>query len=330
MCDTMGAVQDKEGFEESYRLLREDCGVIELAGMRAVAYTGEDRKGWLQGQVTNDLRKLEPGGSIFFCQCKPTGQIEAIATQWNLPDRLISLSDVEGAQALLNRVERNVILEDVQASQLDVVILTVQGPEATRALSKLFSLPALDAGTAEYDGTEVLVLRSNRSGYGGWDLLLPSSATKTLKKLRKAFPPLTEEAFDVARLEAGIPIFGRDCDDKTLPPEMGSAFLGTYVSFAKGCYTGQEVLMRINSRGHTNRTWVGLISDEPLLSGDAVRQGTRDVGQVTRAGFSPDYGFIAAAMLRNESAFAGEIVRIAREGSEIDAEVAEMPILRFG
>lgn len=331
MCDTMGAVQDMEAFEEGYRLLREDCGLVDLSWKRAVRFTGEDNKGWLQGQVTNDLRKLEPGGAINFCLCKPTGQLEAMATMWSLPSQLIAVSHHAGANALMDRVKSNVVLEDVQAQILDVEILSVQGPEATRTLSKLVTLPTLDAGQVEFEGTDVTLLRSNRSGYGGWDIILPRDAAKASKKLRKQFPVVSPQAFSTACLEAGIPSFGLDTDDKTLPPELGAAFMSTHVSFSKGCYAGQEVLMRIHSRGHTNRTWVGLVADEGLRVGDIIRHLNRDdAGRVTRVAYSPDFGFIAGAMIRNEAAFPGEIVRIQRGEGEIEAEVQEMPLLRFG
>lgn len=331
MCDTMGAVQDMDSFEEGYRLLREDCGLIDLDWKRVILFSGEDRKGWLQGQVTNDLRKLEPGGSLNFCLCKATGQLEAIATMWALPNHLIAIAHQRGAGALLERVSKNVILEDVQAQEMEGEVLSVQGPEATRNLSKLFTLPTLDAGTVEFEGAEVTVLRSNRSGYGGWDIVLPKSATKASKKLRKQFVPVSREAFSTACLEAGIPSFALDTDEKTLPPELGQAFVNSHVSFSKGCYAGQEVLMRIHSRGHTNRSWVGLLSDQTLEVGDTVSHLSRDeAGRVTRVAFSPDFGFIASAMVRNEAAFAGEIVKIRRDGVEIEAEVQEMPLLRFG
>lgn len=331
MCDTLGAVQDQERFDESYRLLREDCGLIDLSGLQAVEFTGEDRKGWLQGQVTNDLRKLEPGGSLNFCVCQPTGRLDAICTVWALPDRFIVLTDESGSQALLDRVGKLVILEDVQAKAIDATLLSVQGPEATRSLGKLATLPALDAGQAELDASSLVFLRSNRSGYGGWDIVLSVGAGKAEKKLRKAFEPLAPEAFDAACLEAGIPIFGVDTDERTMPPELGSAFMNAYVSFNKGCYTGQEVLMRIHSRGHTNRTWVGLIGDQPMRPGDRVSHPNRDdAGTVTRAAFSPDFGPIAGGIIRNEVAFPGEIVRIVRDDVAFEAEVQEMPLLRMG
>ncbi|HRI44087.1 MAG TPA: glycine cleavage T C-terminal barrel domain-containing protein [Fimbriimonadaceae bacterium] len=331
MCETLGAVQDAERFEEGYRLLREECGLVDLSTHRAIVLTGEDAKGWLQGQVTNDLRKLEPGGSLGFCLCKPTGQLEAICTIWWLNERFVVVADELGANALLDRVAKMVILEDVQATRFEGSILSVQGPGATRSLAALANLPALDAGSGTLEGAEGIFLRSNRSGYGGWDILLRGDAAKATRKLKKQFPSVADGAFLATSLETGIPLLGTDTDEKTLPPELGQSFVNANVSYTKGCYTGQEVLMRIHSRGHTNRTWVGLLADERMEPGDQVAHLSRDdAGRVTRASFSPEFGWIGAAMVRNEVAFGGEIVRIRRGSIEFEAEVQEMPFLRMG
>ena len=88
--------------------------------------------------------------------------------------------------------------------------------------------------------------------------------------------------------------------------------------------------MRIKSRGHTNRSWVGLVSDEPLEVGANVRHPKRsDAGEVTSAAFSPANGFIGAAMLRIEAALPGGTVTVETQNGPVEAEVREMPILRF-
>jgi folate-binding protein YgfZ len=117
-------------------------------------------------------------------------------------------------------------------------------------------------------------------------------------------------------------------DEKTLPPEMGPAFEARNISYSKGCYTGQEVLMRIHSRGHTNKTWMALVSDEPIPIGASLAHGKRDdAGVVTSSGESPQFGYIAGAMLRNEAAFDGERVRVNGESRSFEAEVRPFPLL---
>lgn len=316
----------------SYDLLREACGRYELNQSALLEFAGEDRKAWIQGQITNDLRNIVVGGSLSFCFCSPTGQIVSTGELWILPNRYLVRIPKAAHADVIKRCEQMIVMEDVQFADLtsEYRLVSIQGPTATDELRDIVSLPSLDAGVAEYKGLEVIVLRSNRTGMGGWDLLLPRGASAEAAEIESKFQPIEEEAYAIARLEFGNPRFGIDITDKTLPPELGPAFVTKYVSYNKGCYTGQEVLQRIHSRGHTNKTWVGLISDRPIPVGAAViHMGRNEVGVVTGSVESPTLGFIGAAMVRNEAAFDREEVRIRSEEGDFDAEIRHMPLWRY-
>lgn len=317
---------------ESYDLLRGECGLIPTEQLSVMTLTGDDRKGWLQGQATNDLRSFTPGTASAFCLCEATGQIQAICDIWAMGDKFVITTAKAAAGAVLNRVESMVVLEDVAAKDVtgEFKHFSVQGPTATTILSDRLQLPKLDAGEAEIDGVKVWLLRSNRTGLGGWDLLVPTSAGSLATKLTKGIAKIHASATEAARLEAGIPVFGLDVTAKTMPPELGLAFEARHVSYNKGCYMGQEVLMRIHSRGHTNRSWVGLVAEQPLESEATISHSRRpDAGVVTSAAFSPDYGYIAGAMLRSEAVAEGETVVVHTKRGDVEAEVRIMPILRF-
>ena len=316
---------------KSYELLRDDCGVLELPHLALLTLSGDDRKGWLQGQATSDVRKLENGISNVFCLTAITGHLMTVCEAWALSDRFAITCPKTTAEGVLKRVEQMVILEDVEAIDVSnqFQLLSVQGPTATAQLSALVTLPNLDAGEDVLEGVSIYLLRSNRTGLGGWDVWIPAEATSAIKAIRDQFQPVNQEAYDICRLEAGIPIFGRDMTEKTFPPEMGKAFEERHVSYNKGCYLGQEVLMRIHSRGHTNRTWVGLTSESPFVAGAQVSHNRRsDAGIVTSAVFSPDFGHIGAAMLRNDFVFDAEVVQVHTDAGLVDAEVRLMPFLR--
>jgi folate-binding protein YgfZ len=330
MSEVSNAISDQA--LDDYDRLREDCGRIQMAGLGFIELTGEDRKGWLQGQATNNVRRLEAGNSVSFCFTAATGHLVAVVDAWALDDRILLTTAPETADATLDRIETMVIMEDVVGRSVGeaFALYSVQGPAASRRLSEVVALPSLDAGKGELDGTEVFVLRSNRTGLGGWDVWVPAEAENARRILESGFPSIGAEAYNVARLEAGVPLFGADMNVKTLPPELGPAFEARHISYNKGCYVGQEVLMRIHSRGHVNRQWVGLLAEGPLAVGSTVHHPSRkEAGLVTSAAFSPDYGHIGAAMLRAEIAFEGEPVRVMTERGEVEAEVRPMPILRL-
>lgn len=308
-------------------LLRKTAGRVDLASTALIELRGEDAKGWLHKQVTQDLREWREGAFTKFCLCKPTGQIESLCSAWHMGDHLLIAT--VNPEPLQERVDKFVIMEDVTASVREGHYQSIQGPAATEKLSQFTDLTNLDATYAEFEGEKVPLLRRDRTGMGGWDVMVTTGSAAD-KALSEAFPLVEEDAYMLATLEAGFPIVGVDVDSKTLPPELGEEFDRTHVSYDKGCYPGQEILARIKSRGHTNRTWCGILLEGQVAAGAQVSSRIRqDSGIVTRAGLSPVYGWIAAAMIRNEAAHDGFIVTVQGPHGPVEGEVVMMPILQL-
>jgi folate-binding protein YgfZ len=242
--------------------------------------------------------------------------LETYGAVWATEDQLFVV--VDRPEVLLDRVERFVILEDVRAELMPGEIMSVQGARASRILSEKFSLPSVDV----IIDRETLLLRNDRTGSGGWDLLGPEETTAWLCE---QLPEISEGDLKLATLEAGIPWPGLDADAKTLPPELGSAFENRTVSHKKGCYQGQEVLMRIHSRGRTTKTWVGLSLDGEVKPGDEVMAEGVLAGKICRASLSSSYGWIATAILKNDFAYPGTSVKV----SEVRGQVVRLPFLRY-
>ena len=280
--------------------------LLPLEGYGLVELTGEDRLAWLQGQVTGDVSNRGPGDRRSFCFVEPTGGLLAVVDAWIHPDRVLMTTARACIPALLDRVERMTILEDVLANptESEGFILIDPTIEQERLLSE----------SGDRGGH---VLRSTRFRRDAWEVWSPSGIPA---KLGSPDPTRAESI----RLEAGVPHWGIDMGPKTLPPELGTDFERRHVDYDKGCYTGQEVLMRLHSRGHTNRTWVGLVSQSPLEVGAEVRFADRPMGKVSSTALSPDLGPIAAATLRNEATEAGTRVSV----GDLEAEVRPMPLLR--
>ena len=130
---------------------------------------------------------------------------------------------------------------------------------------------------------------------------------------------------DALRLEFGNPRWGQDYDERTLPPELGEAFAARHVSYAKGCYVGQEVMMRIHARGHTNRTWVGLLASGSVTAGSAIRSASREkAGKVTSVARSPEFGVLGAGFVHRDDALDGTEVWI----DGFRADVRPFPLRR--
>jgi folate-binding protein YgfZ len=137
--------------------------------------------------------------------------------------------------------------------------------------------------------------------------------------------PIGYEALNVLRLEAGIRWFGYDFDEKQIPHEAGLE--KTHISYTKGCYTGQEIVERVRSRGHVNRQIVGLkfSGKEPPAAATPLRAGDAEVGRVTRAGYSPALASaIGLGYVRRESNSVGNEL----EWPGGTARVTELPFVK--
>ncbi|MFN8219484.1 MAG: hypothetical protein U0S12_05055 [Fimbriimonadales bacterium] len=330
MADLLTPSRMDAAFLDSYSRLEDDCALFDLTDRSAIVrLTGEDRKAWLQGQVTSDLRPMQVGGSAEFCLCSSTGHLQAVCRVWHFENESLVVLDRAALPNLLERCQTMIVMEDVHFEDVTPLfrLLTVQGPAASQCLGSLFSLPTLDAGFGDPEGT-VRCLRAKRTLFGGWDLLI--DARFDASELLAPVPVGAVEAYDLAALEAGNPRWGVDNDAKTLPPEFGPSFEARHVSYHKGCYTGQEVLMRIHARGHTNRTWVSVLAEEPLEPGDALfHLGKTEVGTIRTAHESPRWGFFGTATVRNQAAFEEEAVQVVRGDRKFPATSRLMPLSRL-
>lgn len=303
-----------------YRALRESVGRVDIDDFRFFELAGADRIDWLQGQITQDLSALAVGSSCQACLCTPTGQLLADLRIWAAEDRLVLAAAACQAEAVERRVEMAVVLEDVELRPLSGPQYSVQGPMADHWLASRFGIDVSLAPGDVHQADGVWVLRSDRVGGPGWDVVGDGEPSPEL-------PSVSAEAVRIASLEAGIPVPGVDTHSRTLPPELGPAYESSRISYRKGCYTGQEVLMRIHSRGHTNKTWMGLVCEGPVDSGDSVSHPARsDAGTITRSAWSPEMGWIAGAELRNEAATAGDLVVVQTASGPVRAVVRAMPL----
>jgi folate-binding protein YgfZ len=167
---------------------------------------------------------------------------------------------------------------------------------------------------------DALVLPAGWPGVSGVDLLGESVEPPV------GLDRLDGAALQALRIECGVPVMGADLTDATIPAEAGQWLIDASVSFSKGCYTGQELVARIDSRGgNVPRPIRGLIAEgEPLPVGAPVQVDGKEVGRVTSSATSKVLGAIALAPL-SRGVEIGALVEVG-EGSVRSATVAELPL----
>ncbi|GIV17377.1 MAG: aminomethyltransferase [Armatimonadota bacterium] len=320
-----------------YASLRAGAVVLDMGTLGKLLVTGDDRIAYLQGQLSQDILPLQQAGNgAFSCLLKPTGQMLSDMVLFSTDDAIFVLTPPHTRRMVHERLTQFVIVEDVEITDVteERTLLHVAGPLSPSIL-KLFgleeALPLWHSRVCTWGGASLVLGRTDRCGEQGYDLLAPAGSTSVLWQalLDAGARPIGYEAFNVRRVEAGIPLFGIDMNENTIPLEAG---LGERaISFTKGCYTGQEVIHRIFSRGHTNRSLVGLhlFGDvlppyrAPISTGDR-----RDAGWVTSAVRSLALdGVIALGTVRNEYTMPGTRVVIQHEPSPIEAQVVPLPFV---
>lgn len=268
-----------------YEALRGGAGLIDRSGRGVVRLDGNDRRSFLQGVLTNDIEALAPGASCYAAFLTPQGRM--IADMHVLVLDAFVLLDVAREQAapLAARFDLSIFTEDVvvRDASSEYGRLAVAGPDAPRILEPVRA------------ATPGLVVFSDAA----WDVpmievLAPADAAGAVRDALRAAGARDagEGAVNTLRVESGVPLFGKDMDETTIPLEAGIE--SRAISFTKGCYVGQEVIIRVLHRGHGRvarklvRLAIDAASEADLPSAEApLAKGGREVGRLTSVAWSP-------------------------------------------
>lgn len=294
--------------------VRRTAGLFRLADRALLAVAGGDRVRWLDGMLTNDVSSLGPARSgCHAVALTRTGRVVAeVHVLWR-PEELWLELEAAALAGSRSHLERFIIADDVtlrdRSDECDR--LGLEGPAAPSVLASAAGRPVSPAPHACEDvslgGFDLTVAAYGWSGEPAFQLLAPRGSGDALAAAllgAGASAGLVEagpEALEILRIEAGCPRHGCELDESVLPDE---ARLSDAVSSRKGCYTGQEVVARLRSRGHPSHLLVGLAVDgeSPLPTGATVTIGGRAVGQVTSSCVSPSAGSIALGFLKRDHA----------------------------
>jgi tRNA-modifying protein YgfZ len=257
--------------------LRGSLGAVEIA-RDAVRVAGPDALAYLQGQLSADVAGLAVGGAAPSFLLAPTGKIDAWLRVSRVADDEVVL-DLDGGhgEAVLARLRRFLLRTKADVDPLDWRAVALRGPGAAEEAAR-------DGG---------LVVPAGWPGVEGVDLLGPDVAP----------PPgvAAASADDYAslRIRCGVPAMGAELTEATIPAEAGAWVIGASVSFTKGCFTGQELVARIDSRGgHVPRRVLGLVVPGGGAGpGDPVVVAGAEAGRVTSVAPGPAGGQVALALV---------------------------------
>lgn len=346
-------------FPEEYRAAREAVAIFDTNWHTIVELSGPDRVRYLNAIVSNDVKSLGEGRGTLALLLKPQGHILAELEIYALQDRLLVLSHASVRERTVATLDKFIIMDDVTLSDVTDRFgsLAIEGPRAGTVIAEACGL-ALEGfsehaiAEVEIDGVACHLIRHSHFGFPGAEIIAPRERLALLWRnlhasvIAQHGAAIGTRAVNSLRLEAGIPWFPDDFNDSVIPHE--AALEATHISFSKGCYTGQEIVERVRSRGQVNRRRVQLkfsVADPPvpltrLYARDTESQSagskgaqpaggsvevaeragaeTKDVGIITSSAFSPAAdAAIGMAYVRREHNAPGTVLEFTGGTAEV-------------
>jgi len=296
---------------EEYLRARTAAGALE-GGLGLFWAVGEDAFGFLQGILSQEVEALNPGESARSFLLEPRGKLNSLIWVLRDTDRVGIVTDGVHRDHVKQSLSRWMLRVKVELVAYPRPVFDVWGPGG--------ELPDRGSGWSDTDGLLVGELR-------GAPIRRRLVAGVNLSELEaRGVVPIRSRTVDIFRIECGEPLMEVDVNEKTIPQETG--LVPEAVSFSKGCYLGQELVARIDTRGRVNRHLRGLRFNEKVKppSGGSVNYKGKVVGTLTTVAESPSWGApIALALLRRE-AQPGDFVTVSWEDNQARAEVHELPM----
>ena len=309
----------------SYHLARTAAAIVDRRDRGWVVVSGADRRSYLHGLLTNDITALQAGQGCYAAYLTPQGRMIADLWVYELGDVVLLSMARDVKPAVLTKLDQFIFSEDVQLGDVSETFsaTAIVGPRAAAMVAEatgsseelLTALPEHGNVRVDFQGQPSIVLRTSDLGEQGFDVLVASEQFTALRERLHAAGAVDADAdaAEALRVESGVPKFHRDMDEDTIPLEAGIE--ANAISMTKGCYVGQEVIIRVLHRGHGRvaRRLVGLTLDgtAPPSSGSLVKVDDREIGSVTSSASSPALGKpIALAYVHRDYVAPGTVVSV--------------------
>ncbi len=308
-------------WQREYAIAKQSIALIDKNYLAYFSFSGPDRARYLNAILTNNIKDLQPGQGNISLLLNPQGRILAEIETQALPDRLLCISHAMIRAQLAETLEKFIIMDDVTLTDETgrYGTLALQGPQTAQLIRELApnvdfnALTDLSGIDTQINSIPCTITKKPFAHTPSADIRVERKDLEPLwhflaEKTRSAGGgPVGYKALNALRLEAGIPWFGYDFGDKQIPHEAG--LQDSHISYTKGCYTGQEIVERVRSRGQVNRRRVSLRfsnGNQPPAAGTILTADSKEVGAVTSASPLPQqHDSIGMGYARKENATPG-------------------------
>lgn len=323
-----------------YRHLHDSVALLDKNYRAYLDFTGPDRIRYLNAILTNNIKDLRENHGALSLFLNPQGRILAEIETQALAGELFCVSYVLIREPLIAALDKYIIMDDVTLTDRtdDFASLALEGPKAALLAEELTGVDPANLAELETRAVSVqrILCRLGKRSPGGAasaEFLVDRSHAESLWNIlleaarKHGGGPVGYQALSATRLEQGIPWFSYDFGEKQIPHEAG--LQDSHISYTKGCYTGQEIVERVRSRGQVNRVRVTVKYDLSSPSGAGTPAGAlpvqalpapgttllsegKEAGSTTRAAFSPALSApVGMGYLRREKSTPGTVVELA-------------------
>jgi len=269
-----------------------------------IAVWGKEAVQFLNGLITNDVGKLEDHAQMLAAFPNAQGRLLAIVQVRRQGDKFLFETEAETHPKVFQNLFR----------------FTFAGDFFVEDLSGNFRYFEISNFKSQISNPDFIEFQNNFSQ----NVFIPNNAAEDFLNELKSdnAVEISDELYEVLRIENGTPLYGVDADETTIVPELG---IENLISYQKGCYIGQEIIARIHFRGHIAKQLIGLILENEAKPNDELKSfDGKNAGKITSVTFSPKLGkYIALAFVRYDYLAEGTELKV----DETTATVKHLPFI---
>lgn len=327
----------KEAPSKGYTAVRDGmAGIMDLSARARILVSGRDAEMFLNGLVTNDVKTLPVNGWMPAGFASVQGRLLAAVRIIRHSDGFLIDTEEATRERVFRLLERFSLAGDFKVADVtdETALLSVQGKAAPEFIGAVFGRPVqeMERRAISQIKEDIYVVPATHTAEEGFDLFIAEKDSDYWwnRFIDAGVQPVDEQTQEILRIEAGIPRYGIDMDDATVISETS---LDDAISFTKGCYVGQEIIIRIKHRGHVAKKLTGVLLEgraelkpgSVLLSDDGV-----EIGRITSSVFSPHLDKMAVmAYIKFDYLKMLAPVKVENGGETLQGFVtAELPLVR--
>lgn len=311
------------------------AGLIDLSSRGRILISGSEAVMFLNGLITNDIKSLAAGSWMPAAFLNVQGRVLAVVRILHREDGFLIDTEAATRQKIVQMLDRFTLAGDFRVTDLSAETNTfsVQGARSAEVARAVLGqdVSNLDRDRVISVGpNDLTVIRATHTSEDGFDLFVGASGADSLRQslIDAGARTINDDVAETLRIEAGIPRYAIDIDESTIISETN---FDDAVSFTKGCYIGQEIVIRIKHRGHVAKKLTGIVLEEraTIEPGEKIFAGDKEIGRVTSTTFSPKLKHrIALGYVKYDYLAAGTEVKIEADGQIISGTVSELPLVR--